>query len=67
MSTFTHQMMMFHHTPNALAGLIGKLRLWRHRVQQRQELLQWSERDIRDAGYSVSDVREEANKPFWRA
>ncbi|MBC7577538.1 MAG: DUF1127 domain-containing protein [Tardiphaga sp.] len=67
MSTFTHQMMTFHHVPSVLAGFLGTLRLWRHRIEQRRELLQWSDRDIRDAGCSVGEVLSEARKPFWLA
>ena len=73
MSTCTHESMTNHHVANALGGLgivarIGStLHLWRERMQQRRELAQWSERDIRDAGLSRGDVLYEAGKPFWQA
>jgi uncharacterized protein YjiS (DUF1127 family) len=40
---------------------------WRERLRNRQELAQWSERDLHDVGLSRSDIIHEAEKPFWRA
>ena len=42
-------------------------RLWRRRAQERAELAQLSERDLRDIGLSDWDARHEANKWFWQA
>ncbi|MDB5620801.1 DUF1127 domain-containing protein [Tardiphaga sp.] len=67
MSTCTHQSMTNHHAPGVLAEAVELLHTWRERMQQRRELTQWSERDIRDAGMSKGDVLYEASKPFWRA
>jgi uncharacterized protein YjiS (DUF1127 family) len=33
----------------------------------RQELTQFTERDLHDVGLSWSDIVYEAEKPFWRA
>jgi len=43
------------------------LALWHRRIRERDELAQWTERDLRDAGFTTSDVWIEINKPFWRA
>ncbi len=67
MSTCTGQTMTNHHAPSLFADATDTLHLWRDRIRQRHELLEWSERDIRDAGYSVGEVVTEASKPFWRA
>ncbi len=40
---------------------------WRRRAQERHELANLDHRAIRDIGLSPSDIRYEANKPFWRA
>jgi len=67
MSTCTHESMTNHHSSGVLAQLNETLHVWRERWQNRQELAQWTERDLHDAGISWSDVVHEAEKPFWRA
>jgi uncharacterized protein YjiS (DUF1127 family) len=67
MSTCTHESMTNHHAPVSLTTISETLHLWRERAHQRRELAQWSERDVRDAGFSVGEVMAEADKPFWRA
>ena len=67
MSISTHPSMTNHHAASLFAEAAELLHTWRERSRQRHELLQWSERDIRDAGYSVGEVLEEAGKPFWQA
>ncbi|MDB5655300.1 MAG: hypothetical protein JWQ94_2913 [Tardiphaga sp.] len=73
MSSCTHESMTNHHVQNglSLAGILtqlgGVLHTWRARHEQRGELAQWNERDIRDAGFSRGEVLFEAGKPFWRA
>jgi uncharacterized protein YjiS (DUF1127 family) len=67
MSTCTHESMTNHHSSGVLAQLSDTVHLWRQRWQNRQELAQWTERDLHDAGVSWSDVVHEAEKPFWRA
>ncbi len=67
MSTLSHQSMTNHHDYGLLAQLTEKLHVWRERRRQRQELAQWTDRDLHDVGLSQSDVIRETEKPFWRA
>jgi len=67
MSTCTHESMTNHHSSGVLTQLSDTFHVWRERWQNRQELAQWTERDLHDAGISWSDVVHEAEKPFWRA
>jgi uncharacterized protein YjiS (DUF1127 family) len=67
MSTYTHETMTNHHVPGIWEVLNETFHLWRQRYRTRQELTQWTDRDLRDAGVSWSDVAHEAEKPFWRA
>jgi len=67
MSTCTRQTMTNHHVAGILAQLVETFHLWRQRYQTRQELSQWSDRDLHDVGISWSDIVHEAEKPFWRA
>jgi uncharacterized protein YjiS (DUF1127 family) len=56
-----------HHGSGILAQLGETLHVWRDRRRARQELTQWSQRDLHDIGLSWSDIAAEAGKPFWRA
>jgi uncharacterized protein YjiS (DUF1127 family) len=56
-----------HHDLGLLAQLGDTLHIWRDRRRSRNELAQWSERDLHDVGLSWSDIADEAGKPFWRA
>jgi uncharacterized protein YjiS (DUF1127 family) len=38
---------------------------WQQRSAGRRELMNLTERDLRDIGISRSDAEAEANKPFW--
>ena len=67
MSIYTHEMMTNHHVMGIWASLSDTFHLWRERYRTRQELAQWSERDMRDVGISWSDIAHEVEKPFWRA
>lgn len=67
MSTLTHETMTNHHAPGVLAQLGEMVHVWRERYRARQELAQWSARDLHDVGLSWSDIVHEAEKPFWRA
>jgi uncharacterized protein YjiS (DUF1127 family) len=67
MSTCSQQTMTNHHVSGIFAGLVGTFHLWRRRYQTRQELSQWTDRDLHDVGISWSDIVHEAEKPFWRA
>ncbi|MDE2378272.1 DUF1127 domain-containing protein [Bradyrhizobium sp.] len=67
MSITTIHSMTNHHAPG-LASRIGEiLHVWHERYRARQELAQWTARDLHDIGLSWSDIAHEANKPFWRA
>ncbi|HEX2367283.1 MAG TPA: DUF1127 domain-containing protein [Bradyrhizobium sp.] len=67
MSTLTHETMTNHHVPGVLAQLSETLHTWRQRYRTRQELAQWTDRDLHDVGLSKSDIAFETEKPFWRA
>lgn len=67
MSTFTHHTMTNHHGFGIWQGITETFRVWHHRWVTRRELLEWSERDMHDAGVSWSEIAAEADKPFWRA
>lgn len=67
MSICNDHSMTNHHDIGFFALLGEKLRQWRRRRQQRQELSRLSERDLHDLGISWSEMIYEAEKPFWRA
>jgi uncharacterized protein YjiS (DUF1127 family) len=67
MSILTHEPMTNHHASGVLAQLSEVLQTWRQRYRMRQELSQWTERDLHDVGLSRSDILSETEKPFWRA
>ena len=67
MSMHPHPMMTNHHVPGIWTHLGETLHIWRRRYQARQELAQWTDRDLRDVGLSWSDIANEVEKPFWRA
>ena len=50
-----------------LAQLSETLQIWRQRYRTRQELAQWTDRDLHDVGLSKGDIAFETEKPFWRA
>jgi uncharacterized protein YjiS (DUF1127 family) len=67
MSILTHESMTNHHVTGIWANLAETLHTWRQRYRTRQELAQWTERDLHDVGLSRSDIVHEIEKPFWRA
>ncbi len=67
MSIYSHQTMTNHHGPGLFAQLGETFRVWRRRYRQRNELAQWTDRDLHDVGLSWSDIVRETEKPFWRA
>jgi uncharacterized protein YjiS (DUF1127 family) len=67
MSIYTIHSMTNHHAPGLLSQVAETLHVWHERYRTRQELAQWSARDLHDAGLSWTDIAFEANKPFWRA
>lgn len=52
-----------HRAPGA--RIADRLRLWRTRIRERDELATLDERDLRDARISRADVLAETRKPFW--
>jgi len=52
--------------PRARLGILQVLRLWRARHRHRQELVQMSTRDLRDAGVPRDLVEHEARKWPWQ-
>ena len=67
MSILTHESMTNHHVTGVLSQLAETFHTWRQRYRARQELAQWTDRDLHDVGLSWSDIVREAEKPFWRA
>ena len=67
MSILTHESMTNHHVAGVWATLAETFHTWRQRYRTRQELAQWTDRDLHDVGLSWSDIVREAEKPFWRA
>ena len=67
MSILTHESMTNHHVAGVWASLAETFHTWRQRYRTRQELSQWTDRDLHDVGLSRSDVAHETEKPFWRA
>jgi uncharacterized protein YjiS (DUF1127 family) len=67
MSILTHESMTNHHVAGVLSQLTETFHTWRQRYRTRQELAQWTDRDLHDVGLSWSDIVREAEKPFWRA
>jgi uncharacterized protein YjiS (DUF1127 family) len=59
--------MINHHGLGFWAQVEETIHVWRERHRQRQELAQWTDRDLHDVGVSRSDIVHEAEKPFWRA
>jgi len=49
-----------------LRAPLGTLRLWRHRWETRQALLELTPAQLKDIGLSRADAIEEGLKPFWR-
>ena len=50
-----------------LQGVFDLLFAWQERAQQRHQLHQMSERELRDIGLSRADIEGECSKPFWCA
>ena len=67
MSILTHESMTNHHVAGVWASLAETFHTWRQRYRMRQELSQWTDRDLHDVGLSWSDIVRETEKPFWRA
>ena len=53
------------HSSSGFSRLLSRLRSWRLRTQQRDELARLDERDLQDIGRSSADAYREAAKWFW--
>lgn len=51
----------------SLMRFFRMLELWHKRIEERRQLLELSDRILRDIGVSRGDIVREASKPFWRA
>lgn len=49
-------------TARSVAGLPG---VWIDRARKRAELAELTDRQIRDVGLDIHEVRRESLKPFW--
>lgn len=67
MSILVHHTMTNHHASGLLTQFGDTFRLWRERYRARQELGQWTDRELQDIGKTRSEVAYEVEKPFWRA
>ena len=67
MSTCTEHSMTNHHATGLIAQIGETIHVWHERYRTRQELTNWTARDLHDVGLSWSDIASEAEKPFWRA
>ncbi len=48
------------------AAVARAIRVWRARNRERRELVELSDRDLRDIGLSRWEVEYERTRPFWR-
>jgi len=53
-------------TLSRISRLMGKLRTWRRRQQERAELARMSQVELHDIGVSSSERWTETHKSFWR-
>ena len=58
---------MMPNTRRVLAHLGQGFAVWLDRVNSRNELRNFGDRDLRDIGLSRADACREATKPFWMA
>jgi uncharacterized protein YjiS (DUF1127 family) len=54
-------------TSGVMASLGYGFVVWLHRANSRNELRNFSDRDLRDIGLSRSEAMREAVRPFWMA
>ena len=52
---------------NWLSDLRSIWLLWRRRAHDREQILRFTERDLRDAGLTTGDIYRELATPFWKA
>jgi uncharacterized protein YjiS (DUF1127 family) len=50
----------------ARTGALARFAEWKQRSAGRRELMNLTERDLRDIGITRSEAEAEANKPFWK-
>jgi uncharacterized protein YjiS (DUF1127 family) len=66
MSTMSLGISLFHaHRSSRWAQVKHQVAEWRSRVRSRHELLNLSDRTLRDIGLTRCDAGFEASKPFW--
>jgi uncharacterized protein YjiS (DUF1127 family) len=58
---------MMPNTLRMLAQLGQGFTVWRERINSRNELWNFGDRELRDIGLSRADASREATKPFWMA
>ncbi|WP_210211852.1 DUF1127 domain-containing protein [Aquibium carbonis] len=49
----------------SLSGLVGRVRLAMERGRQRRDLLELTDRELRDIGLTRRQALREAARPFW--
>ncbi|MEQ9327320.1 MAG: DUF1127 domain-containing protein [Rhodospirillales bacterium] len=47
-------------------GVVGLIRLWRHRMVTRRSLVAMETRLLADIGLTPEEARREARRPFWQ-
>jgi uncharacterized protein YjiS (DUF1127 family) len=45
----------------------NRVREWRQRIRERNEVMMLSDRDLRDIRWTRYEAQVEARKPFWQA
>ena len=55
------------HPSDVLYTWLERISLWRHRFNSRQDLADLDEHLLKDIGLDAVQVRNEVEKPFWRA
>jgi uncharacterized protein YjiS (DUF1127 family) len=66
MAYIAHHQVTNYQPWSVVTGLGARLRLWRRRVRERNQLARLGERELHDLGLSRGTVYAELRKPFWR-
>ncbi|MBT6385750.1 MAG: DUF1127 domain-containing protein [Alphaproteobacteria bacterium] len=62
-----HSMISFSRSFSVVGGLLGTLNTWYGRTQERRRLAELEPHMMKDIGLESWQLREMANRPFWRA